>query len=177
MPSVVPGGIRDIYDSYDRHGFNALKFPNILERSLRIAMTLAYLIKLIAPLSRKVVWVTDRDSIVNNPKCTTQMLHLLDHCSITISDDINRKVEVYVHQKNDIDDFMSVADLIAGASARMLTDYYDGEIPLKPGLNEILSLLKGQGILFRSFFVRINSGLDGDIVSFRSKDSILKIRF
>ena len=151
------GGVAGLHSALASYGIRMK--PKPLERALRISFALSYLLKLVAPPNRKVVWITDRDAIVDNERFTDDLLRLLNFSSRQLEDH-GRRVELFVQKEGGLlADVMAVPDLIAGATSLLLTqrDEGPGATVAKEGFEDILSLVHAQGISLRNLCFRIRA--------------------
>lgn len=158
------GGLAKLHAEMANFGVSAYK-PHILERAMRISYTFAYLLKLVAIPDRKVLWLPDRDSIMVNERTMGEAIRLSNMCGLTLGDHLERKVEVVGEEHIDhFKDLMAIPDLIAGATALLMTERtHDGQIG-KTGFEDAMSLVDDQGLFLRNLFFCVRRGDDGNIV-------------
>lgn len=116
--------------------------PHVVEKLLRICHFASFFVAGLSRANQNVLWITDQDDIAANAKKHGELVstfghisshylpHTLGHLRIatTASDTGNR----------DVEDFVAVADLAAGAICETLNTYHRLGIPPVPGVTLLI---------------------------------------
>lgn len=141
--------------------------PDVSEKLLRITHFAAYLVALLCRPGHKVFWMTDNDSIADNPALHQKTLQIFanilqKYCKHELS--VIGGAIPFEKDDHSLLDLLSAADVVAGSVEHYMTreKKLGDDLTIKEEAEKVLSWLTGHGILLKKHTMIIK--LDGQSI-------------
>jgi hypothetical protein len=131
------------------------------EKLMRILHLIGYVLPLIAESNQKIIWMTDKDPVVQNSKMFNNALQLFKGIIKIYSDNIYKTIGGAKLPFEDKDihtmDLLSITDLVAGSVEQYFTSKKKEGLPnVKNGAEKVIKWLASSGDFLKKEVVRIS---------------------
>jgi len=174
-----------VASTFEEHGFGKWK-PAVAEKLYRILQPISFFCKMLIADGKKIMWMTDADSIMANDQKATEATQLLGNairwCKTPNAYQVVGVVPKPFDEKEGLflRDLLSLSDLIAGS----LEHYYTNDKNVVHGEEEsvarMLQWLSGQGVGLKKLTMRMDlgeAGIVGSLIDFKAGDPLLNIDY